>query len=347
MPIDTGYMVRAAVITGPGQVEIRQEPYPVPTKDQILVDVAVCGVCTFERRLFAGDKPWYPVAPGHEVAGVVVAAGRGVDGLAGSPQVGDRVTLDLMTRCLTCGPCRRGRTALCRYRQGRTLSDGTFSLGGLTETIAVDAKSAYPVGSASMAHAAMGEPIACCIHSLRRGGFGPGDRVAIIGGGFMGRLHMALTRIGGAASIGVIDPAEDRRRDASGAGADWIAAPEDALLVGGPQDVVFVAAMGGVDLAVELADTGGTVVLYSSFESELEIRIGANRAHKDEVSIVGVYNQEPQDWWETSAILRSGLLEADLERLITSRFPLSRIGDALHLVVSEPTYRVFVEPDQC
>ena len=338
--------MKAAVITGPGQVELRQEPYPVPREDQILVDVAVCGVCTFERRLFSGDKPWYPVAPGHEVAGVVVAAGSGVDGLEGSPQVGDRVTLDLMTRCMTCGSCRRGRTALCRYRQGRTLSDGTFSMGGLTETIAIDAKSAYPVGEAAMAHAAMGEPIACCVHSLRRGNFGAGDRVAIIGGGFMGRLHLALTRIGGAASVGVIDPSRERRRDSAGAGADWVASPEDALEVGGRQDVVFVAAMGGVNLAVELADVGGTVVLYSSFDPELEVRIGAHRAHRDEVSVVGVYNQEPADWTETSTILRSGLLVADLDRLITGKYPLSRIGDALHLVVSEPTYRVFVEPDR-
>lgn len=338
--------MKAAVITGPGQVELRQEPYPVPRQDQLLVDVAACGVCTFERRLFSGAKPWYPVAPGHEVAGSVVAAGAGVDGLAGSPQVGDRVTLDLMTRCMTCGPCRRDRTALCRYRQGRTLSDGTFSMGGLTETIAVDAKSAHPVGEAPMAHAAMGEPIACCVHSLRRGGFGPGDRVAIIGGGFMGRLHMALTRIGGAASIGVIDPSDERRRDAAAAGADWVAAPDEASRIGGHQDLVFVAAMGGVDLAVELVDVGGTVVLYSSFDPELEIRMGAHRVHRDEISIVGVYNQEPEDWKETSTILRSGLLASDLDRLITGTYPLSKVGDALHLVVSEPTYRVFVEPNQ-
>ena len=218
--------------------------------------------------------------------------------------------------------------------------------GGLTESIAIDAKSAYPVGEAAMAHAAMGEPIACCVHSLRRGGFAPGDRVAIIGGGFMGRLHMALTRIGGAASTGVIDPSTERRTDAARAGADWVAAPEDAVRVGGHQDVVFVAAMGGVDIAVELADAGGTVVLYSSFDPELEIRIGAHRVHRDEVSIVGVYNQEPEDWKETSTILRSGLIATDLDRLITSRYPLSRIGDALSLVVSEPTYRVFVEPDR-
>ncbi len=336
--------MRTAVITGPRRVELRNEPKPAPREDQLLVDIAACGICTFERRLFSGAKPWYPVAPGHEVAGVVVGVGSGVDGLVGSPQIGDRVALDLMTRCMTCGPCRRGRTALCRYRQGSTLTDGTFSMGGLAEMIAIDAKSTYPVGDASLTHAAMGEPIACCLHSLRRGGFKSGDRVAIIGGGFMGRLHMALTRIGGAAGIGVVDPSAQRRAEATGAGADWVATPEDAFRVGGHQDVVVVAAMGGIRQGLELADAGGTVILYSSFDPELEISIAPHMMHRYEVSVVGVYNQEPEDWTETSSILRSGLLARDLDSLVSDSYPLTRIEDALNRVVSEPTYRVFVEP---
>ena len=335
--------MRAAVITGPGEVELRQEPYPTPGADQVLVDVDACGLCTFERRVFAGSKPWYPVSPGHEAAGVVVAVGPAVDGLVGSPQIGERVTIDLLTRCLTCGPCRRGRTALCRYRQGQVLSDGTFTFGGFTETVAVDAKSVYPVGDTPMVHAAMGEPIACCVHSLRRGGFGPGDRVAIIGGGLMGRIHMALTRVGGASRIGIIDVSAERRKEATVAGADWVAVPEEALEVGGHQDLIFVTAMGGVDLAVDLADSGGTVVLYSAFDPEVTASVGADRSHREEVAIIGVYNQEPEDWRQTSAILRSGVIAGHLDRLVTARYPFSRVGDALAQVTSEPTYRVFVE----
>ena len=338
--------MRAAVITGPGQVEIRQEPYPVPGDDQVLVDVAACGVCTFERRIFSGDKRWYPVSAGHEAAGVIVAVGAAVDGLSGSPQVGDRVTLDLLTRCLTCGPCRRSRTALCLSRQGRALSDGTFSFGGFTETIAIDARSVYPVGDAPMVHAAMGEPIACCLHSLRRGRLGSGDRVAIIGGGLMGRLHLALARIGGASTTGVVDLSAERRVEATEAGADWVAGPEEALRMVGTQDVVFVAAMGGVDLAVEMADVGGTVVLYSAFDPSVDASIGADRSHRQEVSIVGAYNQEPQDWRRTSAFLRSGILARDLDRLVTATYPFSEVGDAMIHVTSGPTYRVFVERDQ-
>ncbi|MCY4622355.1 MAG: alcohol dehydrogenase catalytic domain-containing protein [bacterium] len=335
--------MKAAVITGPGQVEFRTEPCPTPGPDQVLVELAACGVCTFERRLFAGDKPWYPVSPGHEISGVVVEVGSGVDALEGSPQVGEAVTVDLLTRCLTCGPCRRGRTALCRYRQGRHLSDGTFTFGGLVETISVNARSTHPVGSAPMLHAAMGEPIACSVHSLRRAGFMAGARVAIIGGGFMGRLHMALVRIEGASAIGVVDISVERRREAEEAGADWVAGSREARQVGGLQDVVFVTAMGGLDLAVEMVAPGGSVVLYSAFDPEATVNVPADRAHRDEVSIVGAYSQEPEDWKRAAAIIRSGVIADDLDRLVTARFPLSRAHEALTLVTSRPTYRVFVE----
>lgn len=336
--------MQVVVFTGVGEVEVRDEPSPQPGPEQVLVDIGACGICTFERRLFAGDKQWYPVAPGHESAGTIIAAGSAVDGLAGSPQVGERVTIDLLTRCGTCGPCRRGKTALCRMRQGRVLSDGTVSFGGFASRVAVDAKSVYPIGDAPIHHAAMGEPIACCVHSLRQGGFQPGDRVAIIGGGFMGRLHLALARVGGAASIGVIDIAEDRLAMAREFGATWTATPEDALEVGGKQDVVFVTAMGGVDLAVEMADLGGTVVLYSAFDKDLPATVGADRSHREEVAIVGAFSQEPADWQLGSAYIRSGIIAADLDSLVTARFGFDAVKDALTLVTTEPTFRVFVEP---
>ncbi|MDH3607541.1 MAG: alcohol dehydrogenase catalytic domain-containing protein [Acidimicrobiia bacterium] len=336
--------MEVVVFTGVGEVEVRSEPSPEPGPEQVLVDIGACGICTFERRLFAGDKQWYPVAPGHESAGVVTKVGAAVDGLEGSPQVGDRVTIDLLTRCGTCAPCRRGKTALCRSRQGRKLQDGTVSFGGFAGRVAIEAKSVYPVGDAPINHAAMGEPIACCVHSLRQGGFQPGDRVAIIGGGFMGRLHLALTRIGGASSIGVIDISEERLDLAKQAGATWTATPEEALEVGGKQDVIFVTAMGGVDLAVEMADPGGTVVLYSAFDKELPATVGADKSHREEVAIVGAFSQEPQDWQLGSAYIRSGILADDLDSLVTATYDFETVTDALKLVTSEPTFRVFVEP---
>lgn len=336
--------MQVVVFTGVGEVEVREEPAPTPGPQQVLVDIGACGICTFERRLFAGDKQWYPVAPGHESAGTVIAVGEKVDRLAGSPQVGERVTIDLLTRCGTCGPCRRGKSALCRMRQGRVLSDGTVSFGGFASMVAVDAKSVHGVGDAPVHHAAMGEPIACCVHSLRQGGFGPGDRVAIIGGGFMGRLHLALARVGGASSIGVIDISEERLAQAKEFGATWTATPDEALEVGGKQDIVFVTAMAGVELAVEMADLAGSVVLYSAFADDLPATVGAQRAHHEETKIIGAFSQEAEDWRTAAGIIRSGIIADDLDALVTAKYGFDGVKEALHLVTSEPTFRVFVEP---
>ena len=324
---------------------LRDEPDPVAGPEQVVMEVQACGICTFERRLFAGDKQWYPVAPGHEASGVVVEVGSAVEGRPGVPAVGDRVAMDLLTRCGACGPCRRGKSNLCRARQGRVLSDGTVSFGGFAGKIALDAKSVHPVGDASLIHTAMAEPIACCVHSLRQGGFRSGDRIAIIGGGVMGRIHMALARIEGAASIGIIDLARERLEEATAAGADWVATPDEALEKGGPPDVIIVCAMGGVDLAVEMADVGGTVVLYSAFDKELPATVGADKSHREEVAIVGAFQQTREDWRDAAAYLRSGVLAPHLEPLVTARYPFSQVNDALKLVTTEPTYRVFVEPE--
>ncbi|MXY75708.1 MAG: zinc-binding dehydrogenase [Acidimicrobiia bacterium] len=161
--------------------------------------------------------------------------------------------------------------------------------------------------------------------------------------GLRGRLHIALARIEGASAIGVVDISEERCRQAEDAGADWVTRPRAARQVGGLQDVVFVTAMGGLDLAVELVAPGGSVVLYSAFDPEATVGMAADRAHRDEISIVGVYSQEPEDWMRAAAVIRSGVIADDLDRLVTARFPLTRAQEALTLVTSQPTYRVFVE----
>ena len=121
--------MKVAVVTAPGTVELHEEPTPEFAPDELLVEVGACGLCTMERRLFSGEKRVYPVAPGHEVAGEVVAVGSLVEGRPGAPQTGERVTVDLLRvavvpvvppRPLRCAACRRAaRSAMARSRWGR------------------------------------------------------------------------------------------------------------------------------------------------------------------------------------------------------------------------------------
>jgi 2-desacetyl-2-hydroxyethyl bacteriochlorophyllide A dehydrogenase len=337
--------LRVAVVTGPDSVELRDEPIPALQPDQVLVEVGACGLCTMERRLFLGERKIYPVAPGHEVAGQVVDFGSAVADLPGSPGPGERVTVDLLTRCGTCSSCRRGRTALCKRAQGGALTDGTISMGaGLAEYVVVDARQAWPTGDATIEQASMGEPLACVAHSVRLGGLRAGDRVAIVGAGFMGRLHLALAKATGAASVGVVDVSDDRLADATDAGATWTADPATAPDRKGGQDLVFVTAgaPGVLELAIELCDDGGTVVLYGAFPKELTVPVAPDAIHHHELSLIGVYSHEPEDWRTAAGLIRSGAIAADLDRLVTARYQLDDVGEAFRHVATTPTYRVLV-----
>lgn len=337
--------MHVAVITAPGEVELREEPKPVAGQDDVLVQISACGLCTMERRLFSGEKQIYPVAPGHEVAGRVIEVGQAVEVLSGTPQIGTLVTIDLLTRCGTCNQCRRGRSALCKQPQGSALSDGTISMGaGLSEVVRVPARQAYAVGEIPIEQAAMGEPLACVVHSVRLSTFRPGDRVAIIGAGYMGRIHLALCRNKGASAVSMVDISDTRLIEAKDAGATRVGTPNDALSWSREHDIVFVTAgtPGAVELALDLCDDGGTVVLYGAFPKDLIAKVGADRLHHHELSIVGVYSQEPEDWQVAAGILQSGALGAELDKLVTARFKLNDVSQAMTLASSSPVYRVLV-----
>ncbi|MFJ7419024.1 zinc-binding dehydrogenase [Streptomyces uncialis] len=337
--------MKIAVITAAEQVSLREEPDPVAGARDVLVRIGACGLCTMERRLYLGTKPVYPVAAGHEVAGEVVAVGAEAEGLPGSPRVGDTVTLDLLTRCGTCVSCRRGRSALCKRPQGGALSDGTVSMGaGLAELVRVPAAQAFGTGAAPVRHAVMGEPLACVTHSARLGGLRAGDRVAVVGAGFMGRLHLALAKLRGAASVGLIDISEDRLTEARDAGADWTSTPDAAVATGGKQDLVFVTAGApdALETALALCDDGGTVVLFGAFPKELVAGMSPDAIHHHELSVLGVFSHEPEDWTEAAALIASGRLAADLDALVTAEFPLAEADAALRLAAKSPVYRVLV-----
>jgi L-iditol 2-dehydrogenase len=337
--------VKVAVITAPGQVELREEPAARLADDEVQVEVAACGLCTMERRLFSGDKQIYPVAPGHEVAGRVVAVGRSVAGLGGAAQVGDLVIVDLLTRCGACTACRRGRSAMCKQPQGGALSDGTITMGaGLAERVVVPARQAYPVGDVPVQQAAMGEPLACVAHSVRLGGLRAGDRVAVIGAGYMGRLHLAVARHLGAESVGVVDISAQRRQEAREAGASWTGTPGEAESRAHGSDVVFVTAgaPGALQLALSLCDVAGTVVLYGAFPKGHTELVEPDAIHHHENTVLGVFSQEPADWRTAAGWLRSGRLGPELDTLVTARFELSGVAEALALASSSPVYRVLV-----
>jgi len=181
--------MRAAVVTEFGApLELRETPVPEPAFDEVLIDVASCGVCHTDLHAARGDwptKPVLPFIPGHEVTGSIVEIGPGVSHL----NVGDRVGVSwLNSACGRCSFCLSGRETLCPYQT----NTGYSVNGGFAEYVVA------PAGFATKLPDQLGfddaAPILCAgvtsYKGLKETEVHPGDWVVISGVGGLG--HVAV-----------------------------------------------------------------------------------------------------------------------------------------------------------
>src|SRR3712207_5929968 len=113
--------MQALVWTGPRQMEMQEQPVPEPRAGEVLLRVAVAGVCGSELSGYLGQSSIRvpPLVMGHEFAGTIEALGPGVGALAsGEPaRVEQRVVVNPLVSCGRCDLCAAGRANLCRSRQ--------------------------------------------------------------------------------------------------------------------------------------------------------------------------------------------------------------------------------------
>lgn len=115
-------------ITRPGvALELARRPLPVPAPDEVLIRVQACGVCRTDLHVADGELPQanYPIVPGHEVVGIVQAAGALVHSLVPGQRVG---VPWLAHTCGACSYCQQGLENLCDAAQFTGCSrDGGFA----------------------------------------------------------------------------------------------------------------------------------------------------------------------------------------------------------------------------
>jgi len=102
--------MKALMIHQPNHVDVQDVPVPDPGPDGVLVRVAACGICGTDVHIFRGEYMGdYPVIPGHEFAGEVVATGSDVRRF----QIGDRVAVEPNIACDNCYACLNNRQNFC------------------------------------------------------------------------------------------------------------------------------------------------------------------------------------------------------------------------------------------
>lgn len=320
---------------------------PTPTGVQVVVKVDSTAICTLEQRIYAGVRKMYPFAGGHEVAGTVYSIGDQVTQL----KPGDKVALRLLNSCRECHYCRKGLGHLCQVSYKASTHKGHMGPGGFSEYMLVDSFQAFKVADdLDLAHACLAEPLACCVHSINRADIQLAETVVVIGVGFMGALHIQLAKMRGARVIACeID--ENRLEVAKKMGADILinSAQENAvekvkeLTDGHGADVVFClnAITALAEESVNMLGKRGRAIMYSSFHPKGMISIDPDKIHSDETVITGSVNPDVPDFYTATQLLSHQTL--DIESLISARYPMTQLTDALEQAITPGTYRVIVQ----
>ena len=257
--------MRAWVTAGDGRLQQVARPLPVPGPDEVLVRVAVCGVCRTDLHVRDGDLPQHrsPVVPGHEVVGTVVTVGSAVSRFA----VGDRIGVAwLRSTCGACTWCRRGAENLCpesRYT-------GWDEDGGYAEYTLATAAFAYELPADLDDDQAA--PLLCAgiigYRALRRAALPPGGRLGIYGFGASAHItaQVALARGG---EVHVLTRDARARELALELGAASAGAAYDAPPVPLDSAIVFAPVGDLVPVALQALDRGGTLAVAGIHLSDI------------------------------------------------------------------------------
>lgn len=259
-----------------------------PKHGEVLVEIAACGVCHTDLHVIKEEVNFpRPAVLGHEVSGVVVDVGDGVDHV----ETGDRVVASFIMPCGSCRHCEAGMEEICEVffdsnRVNGKLLDGTTRMHRQDGTdIAMYSMAGHATRTVIPASAVFGLPdqvaledaaiLGCSIFTaygsvFETGKLQEGETVAVVAAGGIGLSIVHLAAAAGAARIFVVDLDDAKLELAKQLGAtDVINAAEydpldviDAAL-GHGMDVVFEAlgTQATVQQAVSLADDGGRVVL--------------------------------------------------------------------------------------
>lgn len=340
---------RVVYLLGPETLELRDVPVPSPSAGEIVVRVGAATTCGTDVKVYRrGGHPRMlrvPTPFGHELAGTVAAAGRGVTAF----REGDRVVVANSASCGRCEECRRSRENLCR--------DLLYLNGAFADYLLVPPRfverSTYPVPAGlPFREAALAEPLACVLHGVEMCSTDEPSDVVIWGGGPIGLLF-AGAFAARARRVVVADPNPARLEAARDMGATDTVRVERR---GGEAPRLREAAGGdGFDIAIDASGVpaawkdaiasvrpGGLVNLFGGCARGTTVELDTHLVHYGELTIRGAYHHRPATFRRSLDTLARRELRVDL--LISEERPLEDLEGALRSMIEKRALKVVVRP---
>jgi L-iditol 2-dehydrogenase len=329
--------MRALVVRAPDTFAVEDVERPTPGPYEVLSRVRATAICGTDPHIIQGHYPgfWpkeWPLIPGHEWCGEIVELGEGAAELGW--EVGTRVAGTSHAPCGYCRKCVEGRYNLCENfgREGLHSQYGHNTSGAYADYVVHSVRSVFAVPEAlSDEEAAMLDPTAIALHTVKRGGQQPGDTVVVVGPGVMGLLVAECARALGAGRVIVVGRG-DRLARAAELGhevVDFTARdPVEAVreLTGGRGAEVALECSGAAEAVgqcAELLRRGGRVAVIGIPMEDA--RIPRQRIVLDEIEIAGV-RAAAGEMPQAIALVAAGRIR--LRELITHRFALEDFADA-------------------
>jgi L-iditol 2-dehydrogenase len=307
--------------------------------------VAACGICGTDIKKIFQRYVDPPQILGHELAGTVVAVGRGVT----KWKPGDRVMSFHHTPCGACFYCEKRLFSQCKQYKTTGLTGGfTPNGGGFGEYVkampwvAERGMVALP-GNITFEEATFIEPINTIVKAVQKARVAAGETVLILGCGPIGLQLLMVSNLEGV-KLYTSDPLAERRAKSLTLGAIEAFDPTNGKLIeevkarteGRGADAVLVAVAHPTAVldALAAARPGGRVLLFAANDPVTKIEFPAAAVGIDEKEILGSYSAAV-DIQQAAADLVL-LRKLPVMEIVTHRFPLDRIQEALELA-ARPT----------
>lgn len=344
-----GYQMKGTFFLGEGKFEVREMEFSAPGPHQVLIRNKAAGICGTDVHIYHGGKGSADVTPpvvlGHEYSGVVEAIGENVTAV----KVGDCVTVDPNIYCGKCYHCRKGQKQFCDHM----VAVGVNMDGGFAEYSMVPENQVFAmkkeVGFEAMA---MAEPLACCIHGIELVEIKSGDLVTVVGGGAIGLLMVQLAKLRGAGQVILSEPVAARREIGLQVGADYAIDPlaSDPLtqiqaITGRMGADVVIECVGktfATKQAFDIADRGGRILLFSVPDVDAKFEMPLFDVFKKELKICGSF-VNPDSHQEAVDLINAGRIQT--APLITHRYPIAKLEEAIHMQMSAESIKVQIIPE--